>query len=362
VAITLIVTWALWPSEQPLAPGGQAVSAGEPAAVAEFPISAPRWSGDQGGALGFCGDLVVWAEAAAKRSGIFAADVRMHQRYALQRTPDRVQQNSPVVTEKLLAWTQRGAGDDAPTELWIARPLQGKPFSLAATPLDAGKGKKSGAKTSASVRAGSLDADGDLVVWLARVQDKDYPDGADDRICIYDSTARAVSFVKAAAGPKTGLAVDEGLVAWSGRDENAGVWVQDTRSGQTIRASGSPAVGVDISGDRVVWCSVSGDVYGYDLRTRRRFTICAETGVQADVHIDGSLVVWWDGRSAGSGSGNALSGARGDIYARDLAAGKEVAVCTDKAAQESPRVCGDTVVWLDARSGEWQVRGAVVGR
>jgi len=72
-------------------------------------------------------------------------------------------------------------------------------------------------------------------------------------------------------------------------------------------------------------------------------------------------VAWWDGRAAReSDSSGGREQVRGDVYACDLSTGDEIPVSTNKAAQKDPRVSGDTVVWLDERSGEWEIRGAVV--
>jgi beta propeller repeat protein len=360
VAVTLVVTWALWPREQPLGSGGQPVTAGGPAAISEFLVAAPARANDQTGSVAFSGDVVVWAEAGEDGSGLFAADVRIHQRFPLQRAKAAML-SSPTLAGRLLVWTRRAEGDDGGVELWAARPPRGRPFLLATTTtrtVPTADDEEGGGSTvtPALVDLRGLDASGDLVVWLERVKTKGAPGEVDDRLWIYDTGSHVATQVKAPAGPKSGVAVDDGLVVWAARDGDAGVWVRDITTGQTIRVAASLAGSVDVSGGRVVWCT-GGDVYGYDLRTRRRFTVCQAAGNQADVHIDGELIVWWDGRAGSDGSR-----VPGDIYALDLSTGKEVAVSTDKAAQKSPRVSGDTIVWLDDRSGSWLVRGAVVRR
>jgi beta propeller repeat protein len=359
VAVTLVVTWALWPREQPLGSGGQPVTAGEPAAISQFLVAAPARTSDQTGSVAFSDDVVVWAEVGEDGSGLFAADVRIHERFPLQRAKAAVL-SSPALAGRLLVWTRHAAGDGSGVELWAARPPRGRPFPLATTKraVSAGDDEEGGgsAVTPALVDVRGLDVSGDLVVWLERVKAKDVPGKIDDRVWIYDTGSHVATQVKTPAGPKSGVAVDDGLVVWAARDGDPGVWVNDTTTGQTIRVAAGLAGNVDVSGSRVVWCT-GGDVYGYDLRTRRRFTVSQAAGTQADVHIDGDLIVWWDGRAASEGSR-----VPGDIYALDLSTGKEVAVSTHEAAQKSPRVSGDTVVWLDDRSGSWLVRGAVVRR
>jgi beta propeller repeat protein len=275
--------------------------------------------------------------------------------------------SSPVLSGRLLVWTLHRSGSGGAVELWAARPPHARPFALISSTRrvngDEEDGEGGTTEAPARVRLRDLDASANQVVWLERAAVESASGGADDRIWLYDMAAGAASRIMAPAGPKSAVAVDAGLIVWAGRGDNLGVWVHDTATDQRLRVATSLASSVDISGSRVVWSTATGDVYGFDLRTRRRFSVCQAAGMQADVHIDGELIVWWDGRAAHSeGTGSAGGRVRGDIYAFDLSSGKEVAVCTDKAAQESPRVSGDTVVWLDDRSGRWQVRGAIVRR
>lgn len=293
--------------------------------------------------------MVVWSETAGKRSGLFAADIRVHERFPVRQAEKGMSQTSPVLAGDLLAWTERRTdGEGGSAGLWVARPADAAPLPIAR-----------------KVVVSALDADGDRVVWLQRATVGDDPERPDDQVWIYDAASGRARRVPAAAGTKTDIAVANGIVAWSARepdaDEMTGVWIHDTVTGQTVHAVANPVPFVDLSGSTLVWCSGSGDVYGLDLRTRTRITITTAPGTQADVQIDGNLVTWWDGRAAQeSGTGNGREQTRGDIFAFDLVTGDEIPVCTNKAAQQQPRVFGDTIVWLDERSGEWEVRGAVV--
>jgi len=205
------------------------------------------------------------------------------------------------------------------------------------------------------------------VVWLRRVESEKAPDGLNDQVWVHRLGSDETQRVPAAAGTKTGVAVSEGLVAWSvaelDAENEAGVWVHDTTTGQTLPPIGNAASSVDISGSRLVWCTDGGNVYGYDLRIRERFKVTSAPGRQSDARIDDDLVVWRDTRaSASSETGDDRGKVRGDIYALDLSTGDELPICTNKAAQESPQVSGDTVVWLDERGGGWTIRGAIVHR
>lgn len=349
VAITLAITWALWPREQPLTPDSRSIGAAEPAAVTEFFVGEPRWQKSTPGGLTFSGEMVVWAEAIKGRSGMFGADVRVHERFRMRQGQKGVIQTSPVLAGDLLVWAQRPAdAENATIGLWLARPADG-PAQLIVD----------------QVRIRGLDADGDVVVWLWRKSGEQDAGQPNDQVWLYDTASGRVEQVPASPGPKTDIAVSHGVVAWSTRepdgDEETGVWIHDTRTKQTVHAVENPVASADLSGSHLVWCSGTGDVLGMDLRTRTRTTISTAPGTQADVQIDGDLVVWWDGRSArDDDSGAGRQEVRGDIYAYDLSSGDEITVCTNKAAQRDPKVSGDTIVWLDDRSGGWEVRGAVV--
>lgn len=351
VAITLAVTWALWPREEPPESSGQTLSARRVADVTEFPVCAPEWAAGTAGTLSFAGQLVVWDEEAKDRSGLFAADVRVHERFAVRKAAKGVFERAPVVAPGVLAWTEHLVGEaEELVRLWVAEPMDG-PSRQIGSAMD--------------VRA--LDAASERVVWLQRVESKEAPDGFDDQVWVYGLGTGKAQRIPAAAGIKTGVAVSEGLVAWSvgepDAQSEAGVWVHDTTTGETLPPIGSAAISVDISGGRLVWCTDGGDVYGYDLRIRDRFKVTSAPGRQSDARIDDDLIVWRDTRASDSGeTGDDRGKVRGDIYALDLSTGDELPICTHRAAQESPQVSGDMVMWLDERSGGWAIRGAVVGR
>ncbi len=348
VVLALVVTWALWPREGPPLPAGQAVHAPQPAAVIEFEVCTPKWSEGRAGSFGFGGDLVVWNEERADGGGLYAADIRLHERFVLRSSKSGSFLREPCVAGDRLAWVEHREGDaDGAARVWLGDIMAGSDLLL-----------------SDPIVIGRFDVAPDTLAWLERVQSKEAPDGVDDRIVVVDLSTGRRSRVPAAAGPKAALAVTSDMVAWAATakdgDASSGVWVYEFRSGKALRVADVRAASVDVSQDHVVWCSVAGNVFAYDLRTRKRTTVCAAEGMQADCRIDGDLVVWWDGRSARAADETGQSAARGDIYAYDLVGRREVPICTHAAAQESPRVVGDTVVWLDDRGGRWSIRGAVV--
>jgi beta propeller repeat protein len=78
------------------------------------------------------------------------------------------------------------------------------------------------------------------------------------------------------------------------------------------------------------------------------FPVCIQAGGQAGPDIAGNLAVWTDNRN-----GNL------DIYGRDVSAGKNYAVCTNKAQQDNPSVTRSVAtsgvvhyvaVWVDRRN------------
>jgi|GEM_PF-3187536 len=351
VAVTLAVTWALWPREQPPESSSQTLPARRAADVTEFPVCTPKWAEGTAGTLSFVGQLVVWDEETKDRSRLFAADVRVHERFPVRGAAKGVYERAPVLAPGVLAWTEHLDGEaEELVRLWVAQPADGPSRQI-----------------GDAMEVRSLGVSSELLVWLRRVESDKAPDGVDDQVWVHRLATGETERVRAAAGTKTGIAVSEGLVAWSvaelDAESEAGVWVHDMATGQTLPPIGNAATSVDISGGRVVWCTEGGDVYGYDLRVRDRFKVCSAPGRQSDARIDGDLVVWRDTRaSASSETGDDRGKVRGDIYALDLSTGDELPVCTHKAAQESPQVSGDTVVWLDERTGSWVIRGAVVHR
>ncbi len=105
-----------------------------------------------------------------------------------------------------------------------------------------------------------------------------------------------------------------------------------------------------ISGNRIVWVSWPPKVHSipqvelYDLRTHVAQPLSPTRAAQISPAIWGDRVVWTDFRN-----GN------WDIYLRDLATNTERAITTDPADQFSPDIWGDRVVWTDFRNGNWDI-------
>jgi beta propeller repeat protein len=97
----------------------------------------------------------------------------------------------------------------------------------------------------------------------------------------------------------------------------------------------------------------NGDIYAYDIATGREFAITTAPDLQTDPAVYGDLVVWQDYRnSQGREDYNA------DIYAYDLATGKEFAVTRAPRRQAAPTVAGDLIAWTDYRNEPDQELGA----
>ena len=98
--------------------------------------------------------------------------------------------------------------------------------------------------------------------------------------------------------------------------------------------------GADISGDKIVWeyyestgIYLFGDIYLCDLSTGRTRPVCRRPlENQMAPAISGDVVVWEDYRN------RSQTGA--DIYAFNLATGKETAICTDPGHQGEPDISG----------------------
>lgn len=83
---------------------------------------------------------------------------------------------------------------------------------------------------------------------------------------------------------------------------------------------------------------------GASASTRAAFPVSPGPGAQAAPAISGTTVVWQDARSGDW-----------DLYALDLATGTERRLTDDPADQTEPAIDGATVVWQDRRSGDWDV-------
>ncbi len=141
-----------------------------------------------------------------------------------------------------------------------------------------------------------------------------------------------------------------------------------------------------ISGNRVAYVddsAGSNDIFTIDLTTRAVEPICQDGGNQWQPRISGNRIIWQDDRSgkwdvylydldnpvtdgqalvAGPGehmvgdiSGDLVvwqefAGGQYDIMVMDLGGGAPVAVTSDAAFQNSPRISGDLVVWEDFRN------------
>jgi len=83
-----------------------------------------------------------------------------------------------------------------------------------------------------------------------------------------------------------------------------------------------------------------------DLRAGRRFDVDSPGKGFSQPDVSGNVAVWVDYRSG-----------EADIYAWDLDARRETAVCTAAGDQYAPRISGDVVVWRDERDGTRTIRG-----
>jgi beta propeller repeat protein len=114
-----------------------------------------------------------------------------------------------------------------------------------------------------------------------------------------------------------------------------------------------------IYGNLVVWqdsraASDNQDVYGYDLNTHTEFPVCTAGGSQVGPAIYGDIVVWMDYRNEPHAD-TCWPDCNTDIYGYDLSTASEFAICTEGHFQGYPAIYGDTVVWIDARNGNWDV-------
>lgn len=191
--------------------------------------------------------------------------------------------------------------------------------------------------------------DGDTVVWL------DNRAGPAGGIYAMNLTTRAV--VRVSSGPVQGNPlivspdVSGGTIVWA--DESGGNYtvfaVRDAAEPVALAndsaLQGFPAV----ASDRVVWSEIrngSASLVVHNLTTGEEERVWGRPpGMAVYPDIAGDLVVWQ----------NATGQDTDDIYLLDLAAGKTLQVTDDDALQFLPRVSGSRVVWMDNRSGDWDI-------
>ena len=338
--ITLIITWVFWPRESAVVSPGKTVRASEPAAVNDFEVCSPGWETRERGGLAFSGHLVVWSVEDKSGSRLMAADVRVHRPFLLLRAGKNVTMRNPVLNGTTLIWRQHRSSDPAGTSsLWV---------------MDVGTRKAR--QISAPVAIDALDVSQGEIVWLQRTSVKGEQN---DRIYLDEVGAGRREQIPAANGPKTDVAYDQGMVAWSantGRPETSGVWLYEPMGRSLIRVTSHGVKSVDISGAYVVWVDSEGAVRAFNMDSGEHKVLSYGNGMATRCRVDGPLVVWWDA----SAIGDAALMKVGDVYAADLRTGRRFPISTHGSAQEGPQVSGFTVVWPDDRRGGWILRGAQV--
>jgi len=192
--------------------------------------------------------------------------------------------------------------------------------------------------------------DGDICVW------------ADKRN--FASTGWDIYARNLATGEEWAVCTAPGDQIWPDISGDTVVWLEQDGRGEvgqlafyarTLRGGtefcvcSGPEVGdfPRLSGRRLVWTR-SQSVYYCGLDGGTPAVICDTALGTADV--DGSIVVWADSRRD-EGSFD------GDIYAYDLATGEEYLVCAAPGLQWYPSISGDLIVWMDQRSGQYDIYG-----
>jgi len=112
-----------------------------------------------------------------------------------------------------------------------------------------------------------------------------------------------------------------------------------------------------IIGEEISW------ILGYNLRSQQiEFNVTIDVDI---LDIDnpglwGKYIVWEDSREAEDGTiwdkGNT------DIFFANLETGKLGQLTTDPSTQANPKVHGDTIIWLDERSGKWGLYAYSISR
>lgn len=303
-----------------------------------FPVSdAP---GCQGGYLGgpeISGDIAVWGDGrngGAYDSDIYACDLATGREFPICTEPHR--QWRPSVSNGIVVWKDERneyAGDIYGYDI-----KRGAEFAVCTKP---------GAQTDPSISAR-------YVVWA------DFRNLNSDIYACDLTTGREFPICTEPHNQWSPRVCGD-LVVWADTRNDSGYWSNldiygfNLRTGEEFSiclASGNQTSPVT-AGDLVVWVDARNqadtglDIYGYRLSTREEFAICTAPGDQGDMvdpTIDGELVLWTDGRAGIY---------QRDVYAYDLAAGRESLLIGGRFYQGRPAISGANLVWKDCgRPGE----------
>ncbi|CCJ36001.1 putative cell surface protein [Methanoculleus bourgensis MS2] len=191
--------------------------------------------------------------------------------------------------------------------------------------------------------------DGDTVVWL---DNRAGPAGG-----IYAMNLTTRTAVRVSSGPVQGNPlivspdVSGGTIVWAdGSGGNYTVFAVRDAAEPVALANDSALQGFPaVASDRVVWSEIrngSASLVVHNLTTGEEERVWGRPpGMAVYPDIAGDLVVWQ----------NATGQDTDDIYLLDLAAEKTLQVTDDDALQLLPRVSGSRVVWMDNRSGDWDI-------
>jgi hypothetical protein len=192
--------------------------------------------------------------------------------------------------------------------------------------------------------ASEVDLDGTTVVWY----DQRWGSGQQD-IFSYDLVTGIETRLTQDGCCAGETRISDGRVVYQGwADGPRGIHLIQLPAGKPSRVwldaheQSQPA----IDGNRVVFTyqgdrpEYDRDIHGVDLETGEHFIVVEHEYYQNHADIHGDLVVWEDYRNDPDLLGRPTNI---DIYARDLAAGKELPVITLPDLQTRPRVWGRTV-------------------
>jgi hypothetical protein len=160
---------------------------------------------------------------------------------------------------------------------------------------------------SVAYRPGNLNIHGDTVIWSRST-------GDDCLIDMYDLKSRKLlSSVQTGSSGIWSLRASDRYLVW-----------------KTYETSDDPTV-------------IIGSIIMYDLQNQERKTI--KTGIESycDVDLCGDIVVWDEKRNS----------ATSDIFGYNLKSGREFPICLGREDQLSPKISGNTVIWLDDRQQDW---------
>ncbi len=214
---------------------------------------------------------------------------------------------------------------------------------------------------------------GNIVVWSDSRNASNTEDAGD--IYMYDFSTGKERLVSDSPHAERHPVTNGKVVVWEeyplstsqSSDYDVNIYGYEIATGKRFTVADAAGAQMEpaIWGNTVVYASSGrddNDIYGYDIAAKKTFPVIKAPGQQFAPSVYGNIVVWQDGRADPYGHGGPLLAS--DIYGYDLNAKKEFPIIVGSAIHSSPKISGNTVVWVDTPKsyigGQEEIMGATL--